>query len=88
VNHADASGYRDLEETLTGMLRLESGEKVDTVRNISEGRIREARLKIDLYVWIDAKTQRVQGYLFNESNSAHVDTLCELLGLARNDIKR
>jgi hypothetical protein len=88
VNHADATGFGDLQETLTGMFHTTSGERIPTMRNISEGWIREARMKIDLYVWIDLKTKRVQGYLFNEANPAHVAALCEMLALDQDKIKR
>ncbi len=88
VNHADATGFGDLRETLTGMFHTADGERIPTMRNISEDRLGEARLKIDLYVWIDNKTRRVQGYLFNETTAAHLETLCVLLGLDRSKIKR
>jgi hypothetical protein len=88
VNHADAAGFSDLQETLTGMFHTSKGERIPTMRNISEGRLGEVRLKIDLYVWIDKKTERIQGYLFNESKAAHVEALCTLLGLDQTRIKR
>lgn len=40
-----------------------------------------ARMRIDLYVWIDRKTTRVQGWLFNDLHLHHVATLCEMLGI-------
>jgi hypothetical protein len=88
VNHADATGFGDLRETLTGMFHTTGGAQIPTMRNISEGRLGEARLKIDLYVWIDEKTKRIQGYFFNETTAAHVETLCTLLGLDQSKIKR
>lgn len=88
INHADASGFGDLQETLTGMFHTDKGERIPTMTNISDGRLGETRFKIDLYVWIDNKTKRVQGYLFNETNAAHVEALCVLLSLDRSKIKR
>jgi hypothetical protein len=88
INHADDGGFGDLQETLTGMFHTAKGERIPTMTHISNGRLGEARLKIDLYIWIDNKTRRVQGYLFNETNAAHVETLCVLLGLDRSRIKR
>jgi hypothetical protein len=87
VNHAVASGFGDLHETLTGMFHSESGERFPTMRRISDGWIGEARKKIDLYIWIDRRTSCVQGYLFNEIRSRHVKTLCDLLGLDPNKIQ-
>jgi hypothetical protein len=88
VNHADASGFADLRETLTGTFFAASGEQYKTLIHIAEGRIGEARSKIDLYGWIDAKTRRVQAYLFNDANPKHVVTVCALLGIDRNAIQR
>ena len=88
VNHADASGFADLHETLTGTFFAESGEQYKTLIHIAEGRIREARSKIDLYVWIDVKTRRAPGYLFNDANPKHVATICALLGIDKNAIER
>ena len=88
VNHADANGIADLQETLTGMFHTADGERIPTMTNVSEGRLGETRFKIDLYVWIDNKTRRVQGYLFSEAITAHVETLCVLLGLDQSQISR
>ena len=88
VNHADGTGFGDLRETLTGMFHAVSGERFPTVRHISEGRIGEARTRIDLYVWIDRKTRRIQGYLFNDLAPEHVEGVCDLLGLDSKSIRR
>jgi hypothetical protein len=86
VNHAHASGFADLRETLTGTFFAESGEQYKTLIHIAEGRIGEARSKIDLYGWIDGKTRRAQGYLFNDANPKQVETVCALLGIDKNAI--
>jgi hypothetical protein len=57
------------------------------MQHIAEGRLGDARLKVDLYVWIDAKTRRIQGYVFNEAREAQVETLCVLLGLDKTKIE-
>jgi hypothetical protein len=88
VNHADASSFADLHETLTGTFFAESGEQYKTRIHIAEGRIGEARLKIDLYGWIDVKTRRAQGYLFNDANPKHVETVCTFLGMDKDAIER
>jgi hypothetical protein len=81
INHGEAVGFNDLYETLTGFFRTETGERIGTMPHIAEGRIGEARTKIDLYVWIDARTRSMDGCLFNDLNPGHVSALCELLGL-------
>lgn len=88
VNHDDASHPGDLIETLTGMFHADNGTQHPTVRHVSEGRIREVKNRIDLYVWIDRETGRVRGYLFTESVPAHVDALCAKLGLEKAGIRR
>lgn len=88
VNHDDASHRGDLIETLTGMFHADNGTRHPTSRNVSEGRIREAKYRIDLYVWIDGGTGEVRCYLFTESVPAHVDALCAKLGLDKTTIRR
>jgi hypothetical protein len=88
VNHAERNGFNDLYETLTGFARTESGENIATMMHIAQGRIGEARSKIDLYVWADSTTARVQGYLFNDHNPDHVDTLRNLLDIGPRRIRR
>lgn len=84
VNHAGASGYHDLRETVTGMFHTETGDRIATMSHISDGRLKEARMKIDLYVWIDKKTRRIQGYLLNEASPVHLEQICTLFGLDKN----
>jgi hypothetical protein len=87
VNHDKASSYNDLRETLTGMFHAESGERFATMTYISEGRLGQIKRRIDLYVWIDARTKRIQGYVFGEASPEHVRAICELLGLDASKIK-
>jgi len=78
VNHDDASGFGDLVETLTGHFHASDGKRYPTVTHISR-RITGAAGTVDLYVWVDVKGQK-PSYLFN-SDSKHVDTICDLLGI-------
>jgi hypothetical protein len=88
VNHDPASHFGDLRETVTGMFHAEGGERFVTMANISEGRIAAAKQRIDLYVWIDVRKTRVQGYLFNQTAIPnHVKTLGDLFGLDISKIK-
>ena len=87
VNHDMASNYNDLRETVTGLFYAESGEREATMMHISEGRIGQSKLRVDLYVWVDVRTRRVQGYVFSESVLEHVTRVCELLGLDASKIK-
>jgi hypothetical protein len=87
VNHDKASSYNDLRETLTGMFHAESGERFATMTYISEGRLGQIKRRIDLYVWIDTRTKRIQGYVFGEASPEHVRAICDLLGLDASKIK-
>ncbi len=87
VNHDRASSYNDLRETLTGMFYAEGGERFETMTHISEERLGTIKHRIDLYIWIDSRTRRVQGYVFNEASPEHVKAVCDLLGLDASKIK-
>lgn len=87
VNHDDASNYGDLHETVTGVFLADDGSRHPTMMRIAEGRLGEARQRIDLYVWIDVETRRIQGYLFNDANAERVRTACDLFGLASSRIR-
>jgi hypothetical protein len=88
VNHDDASNFNDLKETLSGELRTTTGEQIATVKNVSEGKLKAARDRIDLFIWIDRKTDRIHLWLFNPANMPHVQTLCSLFGKDMRDIDR
>src|SRR6267143_5758076 len=66
--------------------RLEQAQPVEIVgrgfdKSVSEGRIREEKLTIDLYVWFDEwKGEEAQGSRFFNNGSKHYATLCALLG--------
>jgi hypothetical protein len=87
VNHDRASSFNDLRETLTGMFHSADGERFETISHISEGRLGEVKRAIDLYVWIDERRRRIQGYFFNEALPERVGNICELLGLDASKIK-
>ena len=87
VNHDKASSYNDLRETLTGMFHAAGGERFETMTHISEGRLGAIKHRIDLYAWIDARTRRVQGYVFSEASPEHIKTLCDLFDLDESKIK-
>jgi hypothetical protein len=87
VNHDKASNFSDLRETLTGMFHVEGGERFETMTYISDGRLAEAKKRIDLYVWVDKRRKRVQGYLFNETDPLRVKIIGELLSLDISKIK-
>jgi hypothetical protein len=84
VNHADSSGCHDLIETLTGHFHADDGRQYQTVVRIAQ-RISSAAARIDLFVWIVAKTQK-KFYFFNP-NSTQVEAICALLALGPKQIE-
>jgi len=74
VNWADGNHFSDLDETLTGYLRL--GDKVPTMLKTAEGRMRDEKLRVDAYVWFDGRRGQVEGIFFTQSNIPHRDSIC------------
>jgi hypothetical protein len=88
VNHADGACYRDLRETLTGEFEASTGQRLASMKNISDGSIANAKMETDLYVWISARDRRLEGYVFNQgAEPDHVARLCDLFGLERSSIR-
>lgn len=88
VNHDATSHYADLHETLTGVFHAASGERFQTMPHISERWIGEAKRRIDLFAWINARERKVEGYIFNEEDAGSVTRVCDLLGMDREKIRR
>ncbi len=81
TNSDKLCGFPDLVGVLTGSFYAENGAVEPIYRNISEGRIREEKLIIDLYVWFNEwKGNQQRGSLFFNRGSKHYSALCALLG--------
>jgi hypothetical protein len=87
VNWADASHFRDLDEALTGYLRLADGSKARTMPKISEGRIRDEKRRVDAYVWFNGHRRKVEGLFFTQSDILHRDAVCSWFGVDPAKIK-
>jgi hypothetical protein len=87
VNHDGASGFGDLMETFTGLFHASDGSRHVTMPQVAS-RLKYAKKHIDLCVWIDGNTSKVQGYYFNRDTTPnHLPQLCALLGKNPADIK-
>jgi hypothetical protein len=86
VNHDDASRYCDLVETLTGYFHAANGTKYQTMQHIAEGRIGEAKRRIDAFLWFDGKTGFMAGAVINDLDPERVRQLCALLRIDPNKI--
>ena len=93
VNSDYMSDFEDLIAILTGHLPGLTEEHYPTFFEYSEGRIREEKLRIHLYLWIDVFRSEIQLFefekpvkkrhgkfcLFNTTDSKHIKTLCDCL---------
>jgi len=73
-------GFPDLLGVLTGNFYGDGGEVAPIYRNYSEGRIREEKLTIDLYVWFNEwKGNLQEGSHFFIEGGKHYERLCILM---------
>ena len=88
VNHDTSAKYQDLVSILTGYWDPLHGIFDRTHMQFSEGRIRDEKMKIDLYVWLNI---RRDGTLGPESlffgNVETRPAVCELLGVNPAQVK-
>jgi hypothetical protein len=82
LTNSDAHcGFPDLLSVLTGNFYAEGGAVDPIFKQISEGRIREEKLTIDLYVWLNEwKGNQQKGTLYFNAGSKHYAALSSLLG--------
>ena len=84
VNHDNMCGFDDLIGTLTGNLYTNSGNAHPIYKQFSEGRIKDERGKIHLFLWLD-DFKPLQSLFSQTNHECHI-RLCELLGINSNDI--
>lgn len=77
VNHDDMCGFLNLIAVTTGNFIADNGNKYPIYCQFSEGRIKEEKFKIHLYIWLNLinRKQREQ-YHFNQSTSKEMTLLC------------
>lgn len=87
VNHDDGSDFSDLMETFTGQFHADDGSRHATMSDIASS-LERAKSQIDLCIWVDGKSRRVQGFYMNEGTSPnYLNQLCILFGKNPLDIK-
>ncbi len=87
VNHDEASHYEDLVETLTGYFRADDGTRHLTMLHISEGRIGNAKRRIDAFLWFAGCTGHLDGAVINQGEPDRELQLCRLLDFDRRRIE-
>ncbi len=78
VNHEKHAGAVDLYSVLTGNFPADSGIDYHIFGKFSEGRIRDEKKTIDLYLWLDFFNPKNQWH-FSRQHEAHFEELCRLL---------
>jgi hypothetical protein len=87
VNGDDHAGITDLIQVVTGNAYCEGGEVIPMFRGYSEGRIREEKIRIHLYLWFDEGESEPKKF-WMQSHAAHHSSLCRYLGIDPALIKR
>lgn len=85
VNHDKNCGSFDLRSVLTGCFLSEDGKDYPIFKNYSEGKIKDAKYKIDLYCWMD--DFKPEKWIFNQQNKDHFLKLCDYFDKNPNSIK-
>ncbi len=86
LNHDGMCRFNDLLGILTGNFFSDNGAVHPIYKQFSHGRIKDEKLKVHLYIWLDAhKPNRL---LFNQTNANHCARLCALFGIKQNEIEQ
>ena len=78
VDHEEGLGYMGLLQTVTGLFFAQSGGRHAIFQKYSNGRIREEKFNIDLYLWFDDHWDK-PAWLFG-NNRPYVEALCGYFG--------
>jgi hypothetical protein len=71
VNGDDKAGITDLISVLTGNAYCQAGEVIPMFREHSDGRIREAKLRVHLYLWMNDCKSGPPQMIFQKVNPKH-----------------
>jgi hypothetical protein len=86
VNHDEMCGFLDLIAVLTGNALTDDGKSLSLFKCFSEGRIRDEKKNIHLFIWVDDfKPKRL---LFGQTHERHHHLLCSLFGIDPSSIKQ
>jgi hypothetical protein len=81
TNSDEQCDNRDLVAVMTGNFYVEGGGGEPIYTAFSEGRIKEEKFAIDLYVWFEeSRGQDQKGFHYFIANGPHYAALCALLG--------
>jgi hypothetical protein len=86
VNHDAQCGFNDLLAVLTGNFHAADGTSHPIYRKYSQGRIKDEKDRIDLFIWLD--DHKPERLLFSQKSAANHQSLCTALGISPDDIKQ
>ncbi len=84
----DGAGITDLFRVWTGNAYCEGGEVIPMFREYSDGRIRETKLRVHLYLWFNEWQEREPWKFFPEVHAVHHATMCRSINVNPADLKR
>jgi len=87
VNNESTCILHDLYEVFTGNFRSQDGTLYPISKKYSEGRIREKKFRIHMFIWIDL-CKSTHNFMYTDMTNAHVSSLCKWLGKDPKLIKR
>jgi hypothetical protein len=85
VNHDSACGFLDLIAVLTGNAMTEGSAAIPIYRLYSEGRIKDKKSRINLFIWLDDFLPH--RLLFSQTNENHHNLLCSCFNINQSTIK-
>ena len=86
-NGDEGAGFEDLIQVVTGNAYCDGGEGIPMFREFLEGRIREEKLRVHLYLWFNARKSGPQMF-FPEVHEAHHAALCHHFKVEPKTMKR
>ncbi len=86
VNNDKNCSFLDLFETTTGCFWAEGNNFHPSSKNISDGRIKEEKWHIHLYLWLDSF--KPDQFMFNFVDDRFVNRLCSYFGKDPGEIKK
>ncbi|HSW11840.1 MAG TPA: hypothetical protein VLI06_03300 [Solimonas sp.] len=85
VNHDSACGPPDLIGVTTGQFVSEGGRLHKIYTQYSDGRIKDEKKRIDLFIWLD--DCKLRGLLWSQAHDNHHQALCRVMGVNPSDIR-
>lgn len=84
VNHDNNCGFNDLLGVLTGNFYADDGKAYPIYKQFSEGRIRDEKMRIHLFIWLD--DFKPNQLLFSQTNEVLHLKLCQWFGAKPDEI--